>query len=483
MRHLDLLNEFRTLLSQLRNEVEAASAMQLYDTHKISEEIMLKLFRKLYDLPDLRNLNADQKNFPSIDLADDAKRVAIQVTSTSSLDKVKNTLEIFIRERLYERYDKLIIYVLTRKQNSYSQGAINKILAGKFNFIVDEDIHDFQDLCDKSISTEPKKLQVAVNELKAYLRGVDIGLADEDTDPPLEPREIVTFNLIDLAFPSELYIGELKQEILFNKSGRKRKNIREAVRNFGQELGIRFPSAYIVHGGRLITFFNLEIDNNPYSKLIENGTIECLSSKEFYEIDEDYERVFKALLRFSLQQRLFKEYVTWYKNENQFVFLPKPDDGDIREESWMDKRMSTRKVFERKYNKKDISKIFYQKHLAFSVDFVRFDDDWNISITPTWFFSYGENFEKSGFADENISWLKRQETNRSVFNHFRFLSAWLRDIDEVDIFSIGEARDDFLSFGKILTVHGHPNLDETLWASLPDEIDHVDLPERRGFFA
>jgi hypothetical protein len=120
MRQLDLLNEFRELVSQLRTEVEAASAMQLYDTHKIAEEVVLGLFRELYGLSELRNLNADQKNFPGFDLADDNKRVAIQVTATPNIDKVKSTLETFVRDRLFDRYDKLIVYILTRKQSSVS---------------------------------------------------------------------------------------------------------------------------------------------------------------------------------------------------------------------------------------------------------------------------------------------------------------------------------------------------------------------------
>ena len=40
MKILDLQNEFRELIAQLRHEIEAASAMGQFDAHKISENLM-----------------------------------------------------------------------------------------------------------------------------------------------------------------------------------------------------------------------------------------------------------------------------------------------------------------------------------------------------------------------------------------------------------------------------------------------------------
>ncbi len=90
MKHLDLLNEFRTLIAQLRNQVEAAGAMGLYDTHKVAEDVICGLLRDLCDWSNLRNLNREQINFPGIDLADDNARIAVQVTATTDIAKIKN---------------------------------------------------------------------------------------------------------------------------------------------------------------------------------------------------------------------------------------------------------------------------------------------------------------------------------------------------------------------------------------------------------
>ncbi len=68
---------------------------------------------------------------------------------------------------------------------------------------------------------EPHKLQAALNHLKAYLRGVPVGLADEDIDPPLTPSESLTANLVELYFPSKLFIARLSEDLL-KKHGKKK---------------------------------------------------------------------------------------------------------------------------------------------------------------------------------------------------------------------------------------------------------------------
>lgn len=468
MKHLDLLNEFRALIAQLRNQVEAAGAMGLYDTHKVAENVICGLLRELCDWSNLRNLNREQSNFPGIDLADDNARIAVQVTATADIAKVKHTLEKFVSHGLEQRYNRLIIYVLSTKQGSYSQSAIDVASDGKIQLSVTQDIWDYQELCSRAADATPQKLQAALNHLKAYLRGVPVGLADEDIDPPLNPSETLTANLVDVYFPSELYIAQLNTDLVARHGNKKPGKWRDTIREFNRELGMPVPSSYVVHSGALITFFDLTEPHSPFKHLVERGTEEALGSQDFWKIDEDHERVFKSLLRFSLQQRLFQEQVRWENDDRQFIFIPRPSSPNQREEVWQGEKKSKRTVFVRHFNKKDSSKVFLQKHFSFSVDFNQFGDQWFMSITPSWFFSYGEDFKKSGFGHENLSWIKRQENNQAVMNHFRFVVAWLRSIDDEDLFSEEGAKDSFLSFGESLSLGGAPSLDESKWTALPE---------------
>lgn len=482
MKHLNLINEFQTLLAQLRREVESASAMQLYDTHKIAEQVICGVMRELYGFAGLRNLNAEHGNFPGIDLADDVGRIAIQVTATADLSKIKDTLKTFLKHGLHKRYERLIVYILTAKQGSYSQSAIDAITNGNFSFSADTDIVDYRDLSGRVPFASPVQLQAAVNVLKAYLRGIPVGLSDEDIDPPAEPSEVLTGNLVELYFPNVIYVAQVANEIMEKHRKGGARNLRRTVGEFCRQAMTPIPSPYVTYNDNLITFFDLNTADHPYRYVIEEGTAEEISAREFWGIDESHERVFKSLLRFSLQHRLYSERVAWYKDDKLFVFLPRDTDGDVRAEVWQGDRQSSRKVFERKYNKKNTSKVLTQKHLAFSVDFHRLASDWLMSIMPTWFFSYGGDFKKSGYSHTNLSWLKRKENNRAVLNHFRFLVEWLKSIDTDDLFSERGKRDSFLSFGDCVALKGAPFLDETLWEPLPDESEHDDPPSIQKLF-
>lgn len=481
MKILDLQNEFRELVAQLRHEIEAASAMGQFDAHKVSENLMCGLLRELCGWSRLRNLNTEQANFPGIDLADDTHRVAIQVTATADIGKVKYTLEQFVGHDLHQRYDRLIVYVLTAKQGSYSQAAIESACAGKHQFSASTDVWDYKELCSKAADAEPHKLQAALNHLKAYLRGVPVGLASEDIDPPLVPAESLTANLVELYFPSAMYISRLSVELVERHGKRKPGLWRKTIREFNQENESAVPSAYVVHSGNLVTFFDLTSSDNPYKHLIEPGTTEEHRPRDYWAIDEDHERVFKSLLRFSLQQRLFKERVCWENDSSEFVFLPSEDGLNQREEIWQGKKEAKRTVFARRFNKKDSSKVFLQKHLSFAVDFLVFGDLWFMAITPSWFFSYGADFKKSGFSHDNLSWIKRQENNQQVMNHFRFISAWLRTIDDEDLFSEKKLTDSFLSFGSAITLGGAPSLEESGWAALPSSSEEESEKLQRMF--
>ena len=172
-------------MSQLVTEVESSSAMGHFDIHKVSEGLVLGVLRELYGWTKLRNLNAEEQvNFPGIDLADDEAGVAVQVTGTSTLEKVQGTVKTFLAHGLDKRYQRVIVYVLTRKQASYSQDAIDRVASGRIFITASNDILDMRDVCAKAASVEPKQLSAALEVVRAYMRGgVAAGLSEEDFDP------------------------------------------------------------------------------------------------------------------------------------------------------------------------------------------------------------------------------------------------------------------------------------------------------------
>lgn len=471
MKHQQLLSDFRNELAVLTREVESSVAMGHFDINVICENVVCDLLKELYSLPALRSLNAEEKkNFPAIDLADDKARVAIQVTATTTLVKIKSTLSKFLKHKLNERYDRLIVYVLTSKQGSYSQAAVDKLLNKRFEFDTRENIWDYRDISAQAAGVKPQTLNSAFEALRSYTRGVAVGLAAEDFNPPDDPPESLALNTVEVYCPDTLYVADLLPEVAPNRGRVNRKSVRTALAEFG----LVPPSDFEVRAKQLLTFHDLENNDNPFAKVIDGGTITPMSPYEFHSIDEDHDRTFKSMLRLLLQQQIYRHGVVWMHEDSLFVFYPREPGDDLRTEPWVGKRASARKVFERKMNKKDPSKVFSVKHLAFATQFLFLDDRWHLAITPNWYFSFGDSFRRSGFADKQLSGIKRLEKNRSVHDQFRFWADWLTRCDEKDLFSDRAQAGPALAFGNTTTIGGAPALDETLWEPLPD-VDTDDV--------
>lgn len=479
MRFQQLATEFREELSKLSVEVQSSAAMGHFDLNKICEDVFCGIFKELFELPNLRNLNEEEKaNYPGIDLASDEERVAVQVTSEKTLEKVKDTLRKVIDHSLHKKYDRVIIYTLTQKQSSYAQGSIDKVTDGKIRFSVKDDILDFRDISTNAANAQPKVLKRCVDILRSYNRGCDVGLADEDFDPPDEPEEQLSANFLELYIPSKLYIAEIVPEV-FKSKGKPARNQRRKFKNYTIDNEVFLPGDFEVHSKKLVTFHNLEEPGNVFAPFIDEGTIEAFSPDDFYSIDADYERVFKSLLRFCLQKKLGKHRVRWMHKDNLFVFLPYQDSDNTRVETWIGKKKAEREVFARRYQSKDPTKIWFTRHFAFAVDFINLDDGWYVAITPDWYFSYGEYYYRTKFGDKLLTGLKKRENNRAIFNQFRFLSSWLSELDEDDLFSEEESGAQFLTFGSILSVPGGCSLDESIWETLEEKPE--DDPLQRSF--
>lgn len=144
------------LMSLFVTQIKGCTAMGQTDLNKVAENIMIPIIAEVYGYKNLKNLNfTEGSNYPSIDLGDETARVAFQITATPDLDKVKETLDKFIKFNLYESFDRLIIYILTEKQKSYSDTEINRIIGDQFRFDTKEDIWD-----SRNILKEVSKFQI-----------------------------------------------------------------------------------------------------------------------------------------------------------------------------------------------------------------------------------------------------------------------------------------------------------------------------------
>lgn len=134
MNQLETLFRISQLLSRFTEQVKILNSNGEFSINIHAENILINILNIIYDCR-LKNVNYEEgKTYPSIDLRDYDKRLAIQVTSTSNLDKIKNTLSGFISNDLYKNFDTLYIYIITEKQKKYKQSSIDEIIENKIRF-------------------------------------------------------------------------------------------------------------------------------------------------------------------------------------------------------------------------------------------------------------------------------------------------------------------------------------------------------------
>jgi hypothetical protein len=181
----DLLKDVRILLARFRSEAEIAVAGG-EDISAASALLFLELFREAFNLPGLRDMNAERRNFPAIDLGDDQEREAFQITADKGLDKVLKCLQKFVDHELHRSYRRIRIFVTTTKQGSYRSPKIEKITAGKIGFDPKADIFDCEDLHKIFATFGNDQLSRIARILHEHLDGANTFLLDSVTRDALE---------------------------------------------------------------------------------------------------------------------------------------------------------------------------------------------------------------------------------------------------------------------------------------------------------
>jgi hypothetical protein len=476
------------LLGIFAYQAKAHAASGKTDFNKVSEDVLVPLFRLIFNLPDLKNLNTGKTNSPAVDLADDKAGVAFQVTATSDSQKIKDALKTFVEKGLYQQYPRFAFYIITEKKPSYPEKAFADIVQGKFEFNIGTDIIDYRDLVKTCNELQLDKASKIKRILEANFGRGDYSVFSEKQT---EPFEDVHLNLIEVSLPNKLYVADLlidRNEIIQNARGALKKNdqTRAIIRHYIiEQLKLDFFSGWHLHKNQLITFHNLHDEDTFLSKIIDEGSIEPIKPESFYivdgKIDEAKESVFKALLRKSLQEQLYRQDVEWQYKEGLFIFIEngnerktaktvkRKKDGEVVEaeltiykrfETWIGEKESNRAVLERFMKIDSPDEAWYYKHRAFEARFKHISNKWFLLILPDWFFSY-DCFNKSRFHADDLKWLKRKSNTGIVFTDFRFIQFFLKN--RGNDFLQGKNTTSPFRFGDTVSFENAPFLYDEAW--------------------
>lgn len=428
MRQLEIENQLRDVVSRIIVQVELATAQGRTDINLALEDAFIPILKSVYNLPHLINLNRKQKNFPGIDLGDDHDRVAFQLTSTTTLDKVKSTVRQFMDRAYFNSFDELYVLMLTRKQASYSQASISELLTDQFAFNCKKHIIDLGDLLSLVGGLRLAAQERVLAEFQHILGEVDafISFSSESIAAPTA----ITTNLQEIQLPEAVYVAELtiddkavitraKAELGYKGKARGRKSIvKMALLLNGVD-----TDSWVYHDDKLFSFHDIE--QSGLVSIVDPGSVERLEAADLADSAEvDNVNILKQLLSAETKEQLKQRHVRTHPKDGLFFFGPIEEAQIERRETWVGKRASIRRVYEVKYQKKDPSKVAHHQHLSFELTFSKLDGAWYAQIVPSWYYSYN-GFTQSNWHDDLLSQQKRLEHNSSVRNTVRFIAYYL----------------------------------------------------------
>lgn len=139
-------------LTSITDKIKNRAKLGLTDIHIHLEDFYKDILNITLDV-NLKNLNQERINSPGLDLGDETKKIAFQITGDKTSAKVNETLG---KASSYSTsYKKIIILTLQNKQTSYT---IDAELSKPFEF-KEDDIWDVNDVLKKVMHLELDKLQ------------------------------------------------------------------------------------------------------------------------------------------------------------------------------------------------------------------------------------------------------------------------------------------------------------------------------------
>ena len=221
----ELLTKIQDLLAMLSEKINIANSNKEYNINIHAENIFNRVLNIVYNL-NLENANYEKSaNFPSIDLFDDIKKVAVQITSTSSKTKINKTLIKFINNNLENEFETLYVYLLKNRTN-YNQQQIDKITKGKFDFKIDKHILTkesiYKELNKRNDIEIIKKVHAILEEEFQLLNSpifqpLSIGLSFAENDIKLVREIIIELQKFNITVYSNSEILKSKHQEIDNR--------------------------------------------------------------------------------------------------------------------------------------------------------------------------------------------------------------------------------------------------------------------------
>jgi hypothetical protein len=438
MNRKDAIDKIVKYTSIFLQEVSSYNSIGSYDINIHSENTLIPILNAVFNV-ELFNANILKKNFPAVDLIDEVSRVAVQVTVTSSTDKIVSTLQKFTENALYNKFDVLYVVILAEKENSYKSKNISESVPDGFLFDTTKHIIDLNDIVRiiSEIPSTEKILRIAsLYETEFSLVQIRAREKKYKDGFLLNEPEDIYINLLDISFPQQLFIADIvfeEERLIENinqsresKGKRKLKTFSKAklFKNALKEKEI-YDSEWILRENKIITFRDLHSSKEQLRSFVDKGTIEVLDSAEYYKTGNDQANNFKDLLRRCLIEYVWAREMEWIGERGIIRYRNNKELPNGKKLKWIGKKKSEKTViFEMMSKKKDgeDQHIICYRNMAFFPVFYLIGNKWYLGINPTWSFTNPGGFYTSRFESSYLAGLKKKEQNNAVYYQFRFFA-------------------------------------------------------------
>lgn len=272
--------------------------------------------------------------------------------------------------------------------------------------------------------------------------------------PPLKSEENGHLNLLEVVLPEHIYVGASPF-----KSGRQA--LRELLDH--EE---RPPDDWVIRGGQFMSFRDPR--DGPLAHIVDTGSIEAFAAEEIaFPDDEPDEHVIIDLLRRTLTAQL--DGVLAYSRPQKALYFPASTQVIERTYPYKSLKQRTQADVVKKYEKD--GKLKFVRHHAFEPRFWRHGDQWFLSVTPTFVFTW-DGFRPDKFASGRLSGKKRREYNAALTGQFvmwRYLLVGEEDSDIARLFESEPEIERILRFRPLEPICLPRGVPDDLWrASEPD---------------
>ena len=143
------LRDISTALGRLRHEISIENAAGYLSRNKLLENLLLPVFRIVFNLPALRNAHEATSNVGYFDLVDDGVGTVVQVTTERRAAKITETLNGFLSSPSHHCYKSLKFFIFAAQSVTYRSKTIKewtRLSSGKLQFVPGRDVVQFDQL-------------------------------------------------------------------------------------------------------------------------------------------------------------------------------------------------------------------------------------------------------------------------------------------------------------------------------------------------